>query len=166
MKMKAASILVIGLFVIGSGCTKAAPPAQKTPDLLNRVNSGPPIPPKNFLHKTFKVAKYTQFDFEVPPNSVNPKLQGSFKSYLPGSTPDSGSDASSVDFLLMNAEEFDDFAKGKGDVVRYSISAAHSQDVDYSLPTALGDPVKYYVVFRNPGGAKVKMVEADLTVSF
>lgn len=165
MKIKIACILTMGLLVLGACSKKETPKSNNDP--LNRVRSAPQQAPKHFLHKTFKVATYVRFPFDVPAHSINPKLQGSFKSYLPDKGPDSAGDASNVDFLLMNAEEFDDFMHSRNGAVRYSIGAAHSQDVDYALPATLEEPVKYFLVFRNAAnGGPERMVDADFTISF
>jgi hypothetical protein len=165
MKMKVTCILTMGLLLLCACSKKEAHKRNKDP--LNQVSSAPAEAPRHFLHKSFKVDTYVKFPFDVPAHAFNPKLQGSFKSYLAGKSPDSGDDSSNVDFLLMNAEEFDDFAHNRSSAVRYSIGAAHRQDVDYSLPATLEDPVKYFIVFRNSGvNAPPRMVDADFTLSF
>jgi hypothetical protein len=166
MKMKVTCILtLIVLFLCA--CSRKEAPKRGNNDPLNQVRSAPSEPPRHFLHKTFKVATYVNFPFDVPARAFNPKLQGSFKAYPAGKSPDAADDSSNVDFLLLNAEEFDDFTHNRSGAVRYSIGAAHSQDVDYALPATLEDPVKYFIVFRNsaPKGPP-RMVDADFTISF
>ena len=164
---KIAGILSLAFLCLACACSKKASPPAVSQDPLNRVRNAPAVPPKHFLHKTFRVGTYTNFPFEVPAHATNPKLQGSFKSFLPGSNPDSASDAANVDFMLMNSEQFDAFAHDRGGMAPYSISAAHDQSVDYALPATLEEPTKYYVVFRNSGDPKqARMVLADFTVSF
>jgi hypothetical protein len=166
MKIKIVCILTMGLLLLGA-CSKKNEPRKSNDDPLNRVRSAPPAPPNHFLHKTFKVATNVRFPFDVPAHSINPKLQGSFKSYLLNKSSGRGDDSANVDFLLMNAEEYDDFAHGRNSAVRYSIGGAHSQDVDYALPATLEDPVKYFIVFRNAAnGGPERMVDADFTISF
>jgi len=165
MKTKVACLLTLGLLLLVA-CAKKEPPKRNT-DPLNQVRSAPSEAPRRFLHKTFKVATYVRFPFDVPAYSINPKLQGSFKSYPEGKNADSASDASNVDFLLMNAEEFDDFVHNRNGAVRYSIGAAHSQDVDYALPATLEGSVKYFIVFRNAAtNGPPRTVDADFTISF
>jgi hypothetical protein len=166
MKMKVTCILTMGLLLL-CACSKKQSSKRGNNDPLNQVRSAPSEPARHFLHKTFKVDTFVKFPFDVPAHAFNPKLRGSFKSYLAGKSSDSGDDSSNVDFLLMNAEEFDDFAHNRSSAVRYSIGAAHRQDVDYSLPATLEDPVKYFIVFRNSSAnAPPRMVDADFTLSF
>ena len=167
MKMKVTCTLTILLLLLCACSKKDASRKRSNHDPLNQVRSAPSEPARHFLHKTFKVATYVQFPFDVPARAFNPKLQGSFKAYPQGKSPDAGDDSSNVDFLLLNAEEFDDFTHHRSGAVRYSIGAAHRQDVDYALPATMEDPVKYFIVFRNstPNGPP-RMVDADFTISF
>jgi len=166
------NLRICGIFIVllvfgTTACSKKASPQKASPDPLNRVPNTAAQPPKHFLHKTFRVATYTNFEFEVPAHAASPKLQGNFKSFLPGTKAEAASDAANVDFMLMNAEEFDSFVHDRGILVPYSISDAHDQEVDYALPPTLEQPTKYYVVFRNSADPKqARMVLADMTVSF
>jgi hypothetical protein len=167
IKSKIAGIFMVALLCLASACSKKASPVQPvSADPLNRVSKTPPSL-LHFLHKTFRVGEYTKYDFEVPAHATAPKLQGNFKSFLPGTKPESASEAANVDFMLMNADEFDAFVHSRGAMVRYSISAAHDQTIDYALPPTFENPVKYYVVFRNSSDPKqARMVAADFSVSF
>jgi hypothetical protein len=166
MKIKVTCLLTAAV-LLSTACSRKEAPKRANNDPLNQVRSGPAEPPRHFLHKTFKVATYVKFPFDVPSHAFNPKLQGSFKSYPAGKSPEAGDDSSNVDFLLMNAEEFDDFVHNRSSAVRYSIGAAHSQDVDYALPATLEEPVKYFIVFRNSASnGPPRMVDADFTISF
>jgi hypothetical protein len=68
----------------------------------------------------------------------------------------------------MNAEQFADFSHGHGGgTALYNVEATHAHEVEFVLPPSKDDPEKYYVVFVNsPGGAPVKSVQADFTLSF
>ena len=151
-----------------SACNKSGTAqGRQTPEALNRVEHAPPVPPNNFLHKTFKLTNYAKFEFEVPAHITAPRLQGSFKSSLPGGRTDGFSDAANVDMLLMKPEDFEEFTQGRGGAPSYSVTGVHSQDVDYILPATLEQPQKYYLLFQNPSPkGPAKLVEADFTASF
>jgi hypothetical protein len=163
--------LLIGLICLGiSACNKATRTpvqVQQSPDALNRVEHASSVPPKNFLHKTFKLASYEKFEFEVPAHIAAPRLQGSFKSSIAGQSSDGFSNAGNIDMLLMKPEEFEEFTHGRGGAPSYSIAGVHSQDVDYILPATLEEPQKYYLVFQNPAPkGPTKSVDADFTATF
>ena len=162
------SALIAVMFLCVSACNKTAGTSgRQSPDALNRVEHAAPVPPNNFLHKTFKLTNYAKFEFEVPPHITAPRLQGNFKSSLPGGSTNGFSDAANVDMLLMKPEDFEEFTQGRGGAPSYSIAGVHSQDVDYILPATFEQPQKYYLVFQNssPKGP-AKSVEANFTASF
>jgi len=162
-------VLILSMCLAISACnTKSGQaPATQSPDALNRVEHAPPAPPNNFLHKNFKLTNYAKFEFEVPAHIAAPKLQGSFKSSLPGESDDGFSAAANIDMLLLKPEEFEAFTHGRGGAPSYSITGVHSQDVDYILPATMEEPQKYYLVFQNPSSkGPAKSVEADFTATF
>jgi hypothetical protein len=124
--------------------------------------------PENFLHQLFSVSKHTQFAFLVPPHQGNTKLHGAFRSFTKRSDPDSTSDRTAdVDLMLLNEQEFNEFLHGQPQGVTYELDPAHNQTVDWQVPTTYGEAETYHLVFSNSaGGAKIKFVEADFTVSF
>ena len=77
-------------------------------------------------------------------------------------------DSADVDFLLMNPEQFAEFSHGHGDgTAMYTVDPTHDHEVEFLLPPTQEEPEKYYVVFRNsPGGAALKYVEADFSLTF
>jgi hypothetical protein len=163
-------LLPIALAVVMAGCSKRQPlPRQgEQENPLNRVDSTH-IKPIHFLHKTFPVKGYAQFEFQVPVHTVLPRLHGTFKSFVPRPGDDSLSDDSTdVDFLLMRADQFTDFSHGRGDgTALYNVDATHDHEVEFLLEPTQEEPEKYYVVFRNsPGGAKLKYVAADFSLTF
>ena len=159
-------LFVLALILVLGGCSK--PPAKQTLNPLDRVDATR-AKPVNFLHKTFSVKKYAQFEFQVPIHSVIPRLHGTFKSFVQRPGEDSLSDDSAdVDFLLMNPEQFAEFSHGHGDgTAMYTVDPTHDHEVEFLLPPTQEEPEKYYVVFRNsPGGAALKYVEADFSLTF
>ena len=64
-------------------CNKPQPPTPKeSVNPLDRVDSSR-AKPINFLHKTFSVKKYAQFEVDVPAHTVIPRVHGTFKSFVP-----------------------------------------------------------------------------------
>jgi hypothetical protein len=148
-----------------TGCTKKQ---QEPVSQLDRVDSRR-LQPINFLHKTFSVKKYAQFAFEVPVHTAIPRLHGTFKSFIKRTGEDSVSDDSAdIDFILMDPDQFADFSQGHRDgTAMYTVDPTHDHEVEFLLPPTQAEPAKYYVIFRNsPGGAALKYVEADFSLTF
>jgi hypothetical protein len=158
-------ILCPALLSLAVSCNKPQKPSEQTLNPLDRANATR-TKPENFLHKTFPVKKYAQFEFEVPPHSAIPRLTGNFKSFIPRKGEENlSSDSTNVAFLLMNADQFSDFAHGDASgTALYATEPTHNHEVDFLLPPTQQDPAKYYVVFRNSGA--LKYVEADFTLTF
>jgi hypothetical protein len=147
---------------------KKQPPPRETTNPLDHVDSSR-AKPINFLHKTFTVKKFAQFPIQVPPHTVIPRVHGSFRSFVPRPGDDDLSDDSTdVGFLLMNADQFGDYSRGHGGgTALYTVESTHDHEVEFVLPPTQDQPQKYYVVFVNsPGGAAVKSVAADFSLSF
>lgn len=150
------------------GCNRQQPAPKQDIASLDHVDSSH-AKPINFLHKTFTVRKYAQFLFEVPPHTVIPRLHGTFKSFVARKGDDNLSDdTTDVSFLLMNADQFADYSHGQGGgTALYTVEASHDHEVEFVLPPSRDDAEKYYVLFVNsPGGAAVKSVAADFSLSF
>jgi len=163
MKSFVAAALAFAL-VLACACKKQAPKEDTTyVDPLNRVESAPKTASLSLVHGTFKVSRYTKFEFEVPAHSATPKLQGNFE--VPGNG-EEAADQNKIDFLVMTLDEFDDFSRGRSGTASYSVTEAHAQSIDYALPSTLDSSGKYYVVFRNPAKGRTVSVTADLSVSF
>jgi hypothetical protein len=141
-----------------AACKKV--PEQK-PEALYRVDHAATAAPVNFVHKTFKVAGYTKFEFDVPPHSVNPKLEGTFKAFATGNP----EEPANIDLLLLTPEQFSDFAHEQGQAT-FTVTGSSGQTVDYALPSTIGEGQKYYLVFRNPAKGSARSVQADFTSSF
>jgi hypothetical protein len=168
MRRRLIICLLAGMLAAVCACKKSQPASPKeTTDSVGHVaSSNKPI---NFLHKTFTVKKYAQFEVEVPPHSVIPRIHGTFQSFVPRRGDDNLSDDSpDVRFLVMNADQFSDYANGEGGgTALYTVDSTHDHEVEFVLPPTMDAPEKYYVVFVNaPGGRAVKSVTADFTLSF
>lgn len=162
--------LALAFLAATLACTRQQPvsSAKESIDPLNRADATR-MEPIHFLHKTFSVKKYTPFNFEVPPHAAIPHLHGTFRAFVSQPEQDPLSDdTTNVDFLLLNGDQYDDFVHGRGDgTALYSTEPTHDHEVDFVLPPSHDAPEKYYVVFRNsPGGAAIKSVQADFTLSF
>ena len=127
----------------------------------------PPQESIKLLHKVFPVNKYAQFSFVVPPHQGNARLRGTFRSFTKRSDPDSTSDQTAdVDLMLLSETEFDELLHGQPQGITYELDPAHTQKVDWRVPTTYDDPQTYHLVFSNSSGPRTKFVEADFTVSF
>ncbi len=167
MRGQLSIVLAVATCLTLSACKKQPTPREAT-NPLDHVDSSR-AKPINFLHKTFTVKKFAQFPIDVPPHTVIPRVHGSFKSFVPRPGDDDLSDDSTdVGFLLMNAEQFGDYSRGHGGgTALYTVEATHDHEVEFVLPPTQDQPEKYYVVFFNsPGGAAVKSVAADFSLSF
>lgn len=124
--------------------------------------------PNHFLHKTFQIKKTAQFSFVVPPHTAIPHLQGTFNAFVPRAGDEPLSDeTTNVDFLLLTPDQYSEFSSGNtsGEAL-YTTGPTHDHEVDYSLSPTMQEPATYFVVFRSAGGAPVKSVKADFTVSY
>jgi hypothetical protein len=148
-----------------SACQKKKPVEEVAP--LDQVGSSPAGTSQDVLHKTFTVRTTVAFPFDIPAHAAMPHLRGNFKSFVTKVGIQSNEHSADVDFLVLNDQQYADFAAGNpGDAV-FSVDASHEQVVDVSLPPSLNQSPKYYLIFRNtPGGDAKKTVQADLTVDF
>lgn len=163
-------LLIGGLLLSLNSCSKprSDPEVQEQPASVDRIAVAKPLPPNNFLHKTFAVETYQEFIFSVPAHVIKPVLQGSFVSFArnkSGALLSNGS--ADVDLLLLNDVEFEDFSNSKQGTATYTLDPSHSQTVAYRVLGTVDQQQTYHLVFRNsPGGARSKLVKADFTVSF
>jgi hypothetical protein len=156
------------LIVVSSAlsCSKKEEP-EKMPALDRVVTVAAPAP-KRLVRKTFAVQKYEAFEFEVPPNCLSPRLRGSFKSSTQGTQGHRVSnDAANIDLLLLDEQQFNDFAHGPGGNVIRSAESSYEQTINWVLNSTLQQPRKYYLVFNNSSrNPPTRFVEADFTLSF
>jgi hypothetical protein len=168
-------LLLAALTLAVAACQNKKPPAEDAPLPADRIapSSVAPSPVgtnQTILHKTFTVKSSAIFPFEIPPRAVRPHLHGIFESFvsqLHGTSRGASDDEANLDFLILNAEQYADFASDRpGDAI-FSAEASHNQSINVDLPASLGQPVKYYLVFRSSAGkAPAKVVEADFQLDF
>jgi hypothetical protein len=123
------------------------------------------------LHKTFTVAATVKFIFEIPAHATNPELHGTYRSSLaqvgsPHAGDGSSEGDSNVEFLLMNAQQYADFLRGRRADVLYFVESSHSQQVSFDLAPTYDKPAQYCLVFRNRSGPAKKVVQANFSVDF
>ncbi len=143
------------------------PVAPRVPSPSDHVADSPVGTSTAIVRKTFAITSAAKFVFEVPPHAASPQLNGSYRSFTQQAGSQSSDDSADVDLLLMNAEQYADFAGGHPADVVYSVDSSHEQDVAFGLPATFDKPAQYYLVFRNsPGHAGKKVVQADFRVDF
>jgi hypothetical protein len=136
--------------------------------LLNeadRVGDSPVGTSAAILHKTFSVAKAANLPFELPPHAASAKLRGTYRSYLPAGA--KSEDEADVEFLLLNQQQYSDLLNQRPVDAMFSAEGSHDQEVNFSMPPTLDQPVKYYLVFRNAANTAGRVaVQADFRVDF
>ena len=133
---------------------------------LDRVVTTKAPPPNHFLHKTFALRKSETFEIEVPPHILFPRIGGSFTSYRQGSEGRTSDELASIDLLLLDEDEHNDFLRGPGGTATQSVQSSNGHTVDWALRSTTDQPRKYYLVFNNSGNPSPKSVQADFTVSY
>ena len=143
------------------------PRPLRKPNPKDRIAPSPVGTSTAIVHKTFAVASAAKFAFEVPAHAAAPQMHGTFHSFAQAAGVENNDEGGDVDLLLMNDQQYADFAGGRPSDVVYSIDASHDQDVSFGLPATLDRPVQYYLVFRNASSsAGKKVVQADFRVDF
>jgi hypothetical protein len=144
------------------------------PSAAERVGASPVGTSSALLHKTFNLANIVDVPFELPAHASSPQLHGTYKSFLQhsGVQPAQFSDAAAdVEFLLLNEKQYADFLSGRPADALFSADASHDQEVNFTMPPTLNQPVKYYLVFRNASAGTEKatakkFVQADFRLDF
>lgn len=150
-----------------SGCSKPPKPVDDTPSALDRVNAQALPAPKHVVNRSFSVAQYQAFGFEVPPHILRPKVHGSFESSVKAQGSEPMSDESTaVELLLMTPEQYDNFTHRRSAASTYAVEPSFNQQVDIDLPPTQGESTKYYLVFRNSPGGATRTVHADFSVTY
>jgi hypothetical protein len=132
----------------------------------NHAVSPPQVIAPFILHKTFAVSNSVNFPFEIPAHVMNAHLRGNYHSSNPQESTDSADKGADVALLLMNEEQYADFANHGSAEVLMSLDPSREQNVNFSLPISSDQPAKYYVVFRNTSREGKKTVQADFKVHF
>jgi hypothetical protein len=120
--------------------------------------------PKKYLRANFALNKSAQFRFVIPPHIVTARLQGSFRAFVRHGDNDHSGRTASIDLLLMNAQQFDDFVRGRAAEATFELESA-DHEVDFALPGAHDQPEEYHLVFRDPALRANLFVTADFTVN-
>ena len=76
-------------------------------------------------------------------------------------------ETANIDFVILNDEQQNNAADGRPSEALFSVESSHNQAINFDFPPSMNQPVKYYLVFRNPDGNKgSKFVEANFRVDF
>jgi hypothetical protein len=137
-----------------------------------RVGTG-----SELLGKTFAVASIVDVPFELPAHASSPQLHGAYKSFVQSSGVQQAAlseSAADVEFLLFNEKQYADFLTGRPADAIFSADASHDQEVNVTMSPTFNQPVKYFLVFRNPslGAEKTsektlkKFVQVDFRLDF
>lgn len=135
---------------------------------MDRVEDSSPVGTSTpILHKTFEVSALVNLPFDIPPHAANPRLQGSYRSFLPKGRVAVDETAADVEFVLLNQQQYDSLLSGHESDAVFSVEEAHNQEVNTILPPSFAHPTRYYLVFRNNSRAHgKKLVQADFRVDF
>jgi hypothetical protein len=163
------AVLAGGLLLANVACTKDEPPDEPVSTVAPSDHVAPSSPvgsTQTILQKTFNLKSTAAFPFEIPAHAAEPHLHGIFESFV-GQGHRASDDAANIDFLIMTEQQQADFASGRESETLFSVEGSHNQAVNFDLPASLGQPVKYYLVFRNPTEGKAgRVVEANFRVDF
>jgi len=170
MRQKPAQVETLKPVQLTRSAQPASPVSQR-PGAFDRVGESPVDTSNAILHQTFKVAGIVNLPFEVPAHAANPQLRGTYRSFLKAGGKQTETEASGaaadVEFLVLNAQQYSDLLNGHGGEAIFSVEDTHNQEVNTGLPPTLGQPAKYYLVFRNNSRTVAKtVVEADFRVDF
>jgi hypothetical protein len=160
--------LVGVLLLFACSCQKRnAPPAEEVLPSKDRVAPSPANSNQTVLHKTFSISTSASFPFEIPPHAAMPHLHGNYKSFVKQLGAQGHDDSGNVDFFILTEEQYADFTHGRAGESVFSADSSHDQDVSVSLPITQDQPQKYYLIFRNtPGDKMKKLVQAEFTLDF
>ena len=154
------------LLLISVACTKNAPAPVSTAAHSEPVAPSPVGTTQNVLEKTFSLKTSSTFPFEIPAHAVQPHLHGIFESFV-GQVHGASDETANIEFLILNETQNNDLVSNRPSEALFSVDASHNQAVNFDLPASRNQPVKYYLVFRNPeGGKATKVVEANFRIDF
>ena len=165
LKLTSKLLCLAAIVLSFTTCNRSQPKPETTSTPL--VQSVVP-PEQHILHKSFSVQKYESFELEIPAHCLRPRLHGNFKSFRYGENGNRASDgAASIDLLLLDEQQFNDFVNGPGDATTRSSQNTYEQTINWALPSTFENPSRFRLVFNNATGKpKTKIVDADLTLSF
>jgi hypothetical protein len=129
---------------------------------LDIVDASPASGPHHLLHRRFSLRSYQGFRFVVPAHALHPRLEGTFRSRPKRD----GQNATNVDVMLLNKQEFEDLLHQQGGTASFSAAGADGE-VDWTLGPTFSEPQNYYLVFRNSSEkSDAELVDVDFTISF
>jgi hypothetical protein len=165
-RRKHLTALIAIFLLVNEACTKQPPPPASARAKPDRVTPSPLSPTQTVLQKTFNLKVSATFPFEIPAHAVRPHLHGIFQSFA-GKIRGASDETANVDFLILNEEQQLQSANNRASEALFAVEASHNQAVNFDLPPSLNQPVKYYLVFRSPGGGQGStVVEATFRVDF
>jgi len=157
------------VILAGGACKKQPPPSTlDTSEHLNlpSINGAAASGTQTVLEKTFDLRVSATFPFEVPPNAARPHLHGIFQSFA-GQAHGPSDETADIGFAILNESQQTDAANNLPTQALFSVDASHNQSVNFDLPPTQEQAVKYYLVFRNPQGAKKnRFVQAHFRLDF
>src|SRR5262249_32057370 len=118
----------LALFFLACGACNRTQSTGDAPTPMVRSE----IPPEQqIVHKTFSVQKYESFEVQIPPHCLRPRLHGDFRAFRYGEQGNRASDeAASVDVLLMDEQQFNDFVHGPGDATTRAEQNTYERQID------------------------------------
>ena len=131
-------------------------PALAVDHVLNSVSRGP----VRLLHGKIAVRGYRGVPFVVPVQTSFPRLHGTFRALLADH-----SEGGNVDILVLNQQQFADFARGRAVNAVFTNGAATTGRIDVILNPTVLQPQKYYLVLSNPSN-QLQSVDADFALTF
>jgi hypothetical protein len=157
----------IAIFLLANGACKKESPPPATPVAKSEHAAPSPVgTTQAVLQKTFNLKASATFPFEIPAHATQPHLHGIFEAFT-GDVHGASDESANIDFFVLNQEQQADSSTNRGSEAMFSVEASHNQAVNFDLPPSFNQPVKYYLVFRNPSGGKgSKVVEASFRVDF
>ena len=129
--------------------------------------SNPLKDPTARVHQRFAVETYRGFLFIVPPRTIHPQLHGTFRSSVAGNGAVLTGRGANIQVLLLNQQEFNNFAQGHEGSATFSNDPSEGGRIDWSLASPMFEAEKYYLIFRNsPNASSPKIIDADFTLAF
>jgi hypothetical protein len=158
------SALLVAALVSCAACNRETAPQPVAVAPSDHVAPSPVGTSQTVLEKTFGLKSSATFPFEIPAHAFQPHLHGIFASFV-GQLHGASDETANIEFLIMNEEQQTAFAADRPSEALFNVDASHNQAINFDLPASMNQPVKYYLVFRNPQG-KSKIVEANFRVDF
>jgi hypothetical protein len=158
--------LAVAAVEFSVACNSKEPPPVRHIDPHEHVETSPIGTTQKVLDKTFTLKKSETYAFEIPAHAASPHLHGIFEAFVHGG-PTTSDEAANIDFMILNEEQQAAVLANHAADTVLTVEDSHNQAVNCDLPPSLDQPVKYYLVFRNPDGGKTsKVIRASFRVDF